>query len=315
MTESDGEAVLVLTNRLDSTADLVVEHLNDRGVPVFRCDTAEFPTELTLAATLEDQWAGVLDNGYRTLDLSRVRSVYFRRPEEFRLPDGMSEAGRRFAAAQSRAGFVGVAVALPCLWINHPARDLDANHKPWQLAAARRLGLNPPRSIITNDPAAGRNFAAALGGAPVITKSLGAPVDTVVIDPADLDDSVRLCAHLFQEWIDKAHEVRLTVVGDRFFPVEIHAGSEAARIDWRTDYRSLTYRPTAVPDQVRERVSAFMREFGLVFGAFDFIVTPTGEWRFLEVNPNGQWSWIEHRTGVPIARAIADLLEKGHTHA
>lgn len=70
MTESDGEAVLVLTNRLDSTADLVVEHLNDRGVPVFRCDTAEFPTELTLAATLEDQWAGVLDNGYRTLDLS-----------------------------------------------------------------------------------------------------------------------------------------------------------------------------------------------------------------------------------------------------
>ena len=224
----------------------------------------------------------------------------------------MSEAGRRFVAAQSRAGFVGVAVALPCLWMNHPARDLDATHKPWQLAVARRLGLDPPRSIITNDPEAARKFAADLD-APVITKSLGAPVDTVVIDPADLDDSVRLCAHLFQEWIDKAHGVRLTVVGDRFFPVEIHAGSEAARIDWRTDYQSLTYRPTAVPGPVRERVSTFMREFGLAFGAFDFIVTTAGEWRFLEVNPNGQWSWIEHQTGVPISRAIADLLEKGNT--
>ncbi|MGW2542661.1 hypothetical protein ACWC5I_17725 [Kitasatospora sp. NPDC001574] len=137
-------------------------------------------------------------------------------------------------------------------------------------------------------------------------------MDTVVLDPAELDDSVRLCAHLFQEWIDKSHEVRLTVVGDRFFPVEIHAGSDAARIDWRTDYKSLTYRPTTVPAPVRERVSAFMRAFGLDFGAFDFIVTPAGDWRFLEVNPNGQWSWIEHRTGVPISRAIADLLEKGN---
>jgi hypothetical protein len=213
--------------------------------------------ELTLSATLADGWGGVLDNGRRRLGLADVRSVYFRRPEEFRLPDGMSEAGRRFAAAQSRAGFVGVAVALPCLWINHPARDLDANHKPWQLAVARRLGLDPPRTIITNDPDAAREFAADLGS-PVITKSLGAPVDTVIIDPADLDDSVRLCTHMFQEWIDKAHEVRLTVVGGRFFPVEIHAGSPAARLDWRTAYESLTYKPTSIPDTVRERVRAFM---------------------------------------------------------
>ncbi len=312
MTVSDGGTVLVLTNQLDPTADLVVEHLNRRTIPVFRCDTAEFPMEITLAATLGDGWGGLLHNGHRHLDLSAVRSVYFRRPEEFRLPDGMSEAGRRFAVAQSRAGFVGVAVSLPCLWINHPARDLDANHKPWQLAVAQRLGLDPPRSVITNDAGAARAFAADIG-APVITKSLGAPVDTVVVDPAEFDDSVRLCAHLFQEWIDKAHEVRLTVVGGRFFPVEIHAGSEAARVDWRTDYNSLTYKPTSIPGQVRERVSAFMREFGLVFGAFDFIVTPAGDWRFLEVNPNGQWSWIERKTGVPISCAIADLLEKGTT--
>ncbi|MER7959191.1 ATP-grasp ribosomal peptide maturase [Streptomyces sp. NPDC096030] len=313
MTEPDGRTVLVLTNQLDSTADMVVDRLNHRCVPVFRCDTAEFPMELTLTATLGEGWGGVLDNGHRTLDLAQVRSVYFRRPEEFRLPDSMSEAGRRFAAAQSRAGFVGVAVSLPCLWINHPARDLDANHKPSQLTVARRFGLEPPRSIITNDPDAARAFAAGIG-APVITKSLGAPVDTVVVDPDDLDDSVRLCAHLFQEWIDKDHEVRLTVVGDRFFAVEIHAGSDEARIDWRTDYQSLTYRATTVPGQVRRAVTAFMRQFGLVFGALDFIVTPSGQWRFLEVNPNGQWSWIEHRTGVPISHAIAELLQKGTTN-
>ncbi|MGA5700684.1 ATP-grasp ribosomal peptide maturase [Peterkaempfera bronchialis] len=310
MTDSESAAVLVLTNRLDATADLVVAQLNNLGVPVFRCDAAEFPMELTLSATLVDGWAGTLDTGQRSLELSRVRSVYFRRPEEFRLPGGMSDAGRRFAAAQCRAGFVGVAVALPCLWVNHPARDADANHKPWQLAAARRLGLDPPRSIITNDPQAAREFAAGLAG-PMITKSLGMPVDTTIVDPGGLDDSVKLCAHLFQEWVDKQHEVRLTVVGSHFFAVEIHAGSDAAHIDWRTDYKSLSYKPTTVPGAVRERVTAFMRYFGLVFGAFDFIVTPSGAWRFLEVNPNGQWSWIERHTGVPISRALAELLKEG----
>ncbi|MGC0421587.1 ATP-grasp ribosomal peptide maturase [Embleya sp. AB8] len=305
--------MLVLTNRLDPAADLVVEHLNREGVPVFRCDTAEFPTELALSGTLADGWAGTLDNGSRSLDLSAVRSAYFRRPEEFRMPDGMSEAGRRFAAAQSRAGFLGVVGALPCLWVNHPSRDLDANRKPWQLAAARDLGLDPPRTVITNDPDTARRFAAEIGG-PMITKSLGAAVSTAVIDPDDLDNSVRLCAHLFQEWIDKRHEVRLTVAGHQYFAIEIHAHSDAARVDWRTDYANLIYKPTTVPEPVRNRVAALMNHFGLVFGAFDFIVTPEGYWRFLEVNPNGQWSWLEHETGVPISRAIADLLKEGATH-
>ncbi|EHN79257.1 hypothetical protein SMCF_1177 [Streptomyces coelicoflavus ZG0656] len=84
-------------------------------------------------------------------------------------------------------------------------------------------------------------------------------------------------------------------------------------MDWRTDYASLTYRPTTVPEAVRRRATAFMDHFGLTFGAFDFIVTTKGAWRFLEANANGQWHWIEQETSLPIARSIADLLEKGRT--
>jgi hypothetical protein len=115
----------------------------------------------------------------------------------------------------------------------------------------------------------------------------------------------------FQEWITKAYEVRLTVVGEKFFAVEIHAGSEAGRLDWRSDYANLRYSKTRVPQLVKEKVIEFMRFFEIVFGAFDFVVTPTGEWRFLEVNPNGQWSWLEHHAKVGISQAIADLLQRG----
>jgi D-alanine-D-alanine ligase-like ATP-grasp enzyme len=100
-------------------------------------------------------------------------------------------------------------------------------------------------------------------------------------------------------------------VGEEFFAVEIHADSDAGRLDWRSDYASLRYLKTRVPQAVKERVTEFMKYFGIVFGAFDFVITPNGDWRFLEVNPNGQWSWLEHHVDVEISEAIADLLARG----
>jgi glutathione synthase/RimK-type ligase-like ATP-grasp enzyme len=115
--------------------------------------------------------------------------------------------------------------------------------------------------------------------------------------------------HLFQEWVPKAYEVRLTVVDGRFFASRIDAGSSAGYTDWRADYDALTYTAIETPAFVRSRVATFLDHLHLRFGALDFVVAPDGEWWFLECNPNGQWAWIEEATGLPIAAAIADALE------
>ncbi|MEJ2669125.1 MAG: MvdD family ATP-grasp ribosomal peptide maturase, partial [Gammaproteobacteria bacterium] len=47
---------------------------------------------------------------------------------------------------------------------------------------------------------------------------------------------------------------------------------------------------------------------GLNFGCIDMILTPDDEFVFLEVNPNGQWLWVEHSLGCNISGAIADKL-------
>ena len=65
------------------------------------------------------------------------------------------------------------------------------------------------------------------------------------------------------------------------------------------------------PSDVTEGVHALMRSLGLVYGALDFVVTPEGEWVFLEVNPGGQYGWIESCTGAPLTSVLADLLTKG----
>ncbi len=52
-----------------------------------------------------------------------------------------------------------------------------------------------------------------------------------------------------------------------------------------------------------------MKKLGLVFGCFDFIVTPDNEYYFLEVNEQGQFLWIEEvNPDIKILDAFVNLL-------
>ena len=181
-----------------------------------------------------------------------------------------------------------------------------------------QCGLNVPRSLVTNVSTAVRNFAVEVGGA-LVYKSLSTGVVTEQdevriiytsrLTADDLDDNtIALCCHLFQEWIPKNFDVRLTVVGEQCFAVAVHTGSPEAQVDWRRKYDELRYEVCETPDEVRCGVVAYLRAFGLTFGAFDFAVTHDGRWWFLECNPAGQWGWLVEETGLPIAEAIADEL-------
>ncbi|MFF2925522.1 ATP-grasp ribosomal peptide maturase [Streptomyces celluloflavus] len=313
--------VLVIAARDDWPTDRVVKTLDERGATVFRMDAAEFPEEAGLAARIDDShgWAGGVVTSHRELDLADVSACYFRAPHPFRFPEGMSDAEQRFAAAQARAGFGGILTALDCRWVSHPSAMSRAEYKPYQLAAARECGLTIPSTLITNRADAVQAFAGEIPG-PIICKPVASPVFiegdqlktvyTRVLAEDDLGDftGIETTAHLFQAWVDKAYEVRLTMVGDRPFAAEVHSDTKAGYTDWRSDYKSLTYKPTTPPPDVIEKVRALMLRLELRFGALDFVVSPAGEWTFLEVNPCGQWDWIQHATGHPIAEGIADEL-------
>ncbi|MEU6478905.1 ATP-grasp ribosomal peptide maturase [Streptomyces sp. NPDC047017] len=317
--------VLIVAADGDWPTDRVVVELEHRGAEVFRMDTAAFPQQLALAGRIDQShaWTGDLSTEHRTVDLSRVGAVYYRAPGAFQFPEGMSGPEERFAAAQARAGLGGVLSALEsCRWVNHPTSMARAEYKPVQLAAARACALRIPATLVTNRPEAVRVFAAQVGG-PIVCKPVASPVliedgrftsvYTQRLAPEDLEDlrGIDTTAHLFQAWVDKAYEVRLTVIGTRMYAAAIHAGSDAAHIDWRSDYGSLSYTVTTVPEDVESGMRRLMGQLRLRYGAADFIVSPDGMWTFLEVNPCGQWDWIQGATGLPIAEAIADELQGG----
>jgi ATP-grasp ribosomal peptide maturase len=308
--------VLVVTERLDVTADHVVTELVDRGTPVVRFDTAEFPQSITTTARLDQNHSGSIRTGTREVELGQVGAVYYRRPSIYQPHPGLSPADAAWATREARFGFGGLLASLP-VWLNHPADIARAEYKPVQFAAARSSGLTVVPTLLTNDAQEARAFAKEVG--PIIYKPLSgihykhdSGRDFIYTQPIDLDQlddaSVAATMCLFQQRVPKDHEVRVAVVDGHCFAARIDAHSERARVDWRADYDSLSYTPITVPDVIQEQIRRMLRTLRLRFGALDFVVTPAGEWAWLEVNPNGQWAWIDELTP-RIAAAIADALE------
>ncbi|MET8156740.1 ATP-grasp ribosomal peptide maturase [Sphaerisporangium sp. NPDC005289] len=305
--------VLVFTCLDDPTADMVIKHLNERDAHVARFDPgADFPADVELSAWCGEQHPrGVLTTRSRRVVLEQVRAVYYRRPTSY-LSEGPSQV-ERFVRTQSRFGLGGLLAALPCPYVSHPWAINAAEHKPLQLATARRIGFEVPATLITNRADDARAFAAEHG--PIVYKPLratpyagpdGEPATiwTAQVQLYDLDDSIGGAAHLFQARVDKAADLRVTVVGERVFCVRL----DSDLLDWRQDYDRLAYTVIEAPAGLAEGCVAYLDALGLRFGAFDFALTRDGVPVFLECNPNGQWAWLEDATGAPIAAAIADLL-------
>jgi ATP-grasp ribosomal peptide maturase len=314
-------SVLILARDTDFTADHVVRALDERGAVVHRVNTAWFPTGLDVSVRLRDQrWSGALRTPTRTVDLDEVTAVLYRAPEAYRFPASLTPAERQHANLEAKYGLGGVLSSLPVLWVDHPARMADAAYKPVQLATAAQCGLLVPDTMITTVDTDVRRFA---DEGPTVTKLLGSNMIaeqgvrklsfTRLLDQTDLADLAGLgqTTHAFQRWVPKRCEARVVVIGHHVTATAIHAGSPASLVDWRSDYDALSYEAIELPATVEAGIRDLMHRFDLRYGALDFVITPDGEWVFLELNPGGQYGWIEAATGVPLTAYLADLLTSG----
>ena len=118
-------------------------------------------------------------------------------------------------------------------------------------------------------------------------------------------DAVRYAPVIFQEYVEAALDLRITVVGEEVFAAEILSQQTDYKVDMRMTMHEAEMRPHALPGAVADGLRALLREMGLAYGAVDMRLTPGGEYVFLEVNPAGQWLFVEERTRQPITDAMA----------
>jgi glutathione synthase/RimK-type ligase-like ATP-grasp enzyme len=322
--------ILILTNDRDEHADLVCSNLDSRGQQYVRFHPDKFPSTTTITVipgheTLFEVGTQVPGMGPRRWRLSDIGSVWFRRPLRSDRASDCSEEDAEFAKKESDYVIKAIYRGLEhCRWLNTPDQISRADCKPDQLAVAQSCGLLTPKTVITNDPAVALSFFDSCSGE-VIYKQLSGysrfnaaeglrySVYTNVMSRDDLKaraDAIRCAPCLFQEYITKEKELRITIVGIHIFVAEIDSqASERSRIDWRHyDIGNTPYRAVEIPERVRISLFRVMKHYDLTFGCIDMIITPSGDYVFLELNPNGQWYWIEYLTGLPIAKCIADYL-------
>jgi glutathione synthase/RimK-type ligase-like ATP-grasp enzyme len=316
-------AILIVTHSTDNEAPRAVARaLEALGERVYRFDTDLFPTDLRLS--LDEGGGGRLSGRAGVLELSEVSAVWYRRNATgTRIPPEVDPQLRQPSIEESRRVVFGMMAALGVFQMDALEVVRRAEHKPLQLKLARALGLEVPRTLMTNEPEAVRAFARSCPGG-VVTKMMASfavygergeeqVVFTTPLDARQLEDldGLDLCPMTFQERVEKALELRVTVVGERVMAAAIDSQAlPGAREDWRREGGALidAWRPYVLPERVRVRVLALMEVLGLNYGAFDFIVTPEGRHVFLEVNPAGEFMWLTRHPGLPIAEALADVL-------
>lgn len=315
--------VLIVTHSRDDHAARLEQVLDARGAAWARLDTDRYAADQRIVRfAAGPHGAGpLLRLDGEEVPGSAVGAVLHRHLFLPTAPGVEDPDARAMAESELLASLRGGLLALPAFWLNHPHADALARHKLLQLALAAAEGLAVPETRVTSDPAEiracfaawdGRMIAKLAGGQlPFAAGEQAHLVMTARLEAADLehDGPLAVCPALYQRLVDKACDVRATVVGDRVLACRIDGGAGA---DWReAGLAQVTLSSYELDDATAARCVALTRRLGLEFAGIDLLRTPDGDHVFLELNAAGQWQWVQEATGLPIAEAIVDRALEG----
>lgn len=318
--------ILIHTVDGDFHATVAGHALRERGNQVmeWRGDRVPAGNSCTLKFSA-DGLEGALHTADGCISSSDVDVVWYRRRRILSAPPYIDPLDAEFATEELRMSERSHPEAFSrAFWVNPHASSLLCESKARQLRYAQEIGIDIPRTLISNDPGDIRQFLAE--GSACIYKPLGGFVwdeegvvrktYTAAVTSSDLpsDRILRATPGVFQQKIEKSYEVRAQFFGHSCFAVRIESSTlEGGDIDWRLDQRSIKRcEPAELPMEVQASCIALMARLGIVSGGFDFIVTPDDDWCFMEVNEAGQFFFIESWCpDLPVLDAFCQFLECG----
>jgi hypothetical protein len=316
--------LLIISNSQDVTADYLVGKIGESGLKFLRLDTdtclnnSQFEYRI---ASPELRVAGISHSP------GQFSNVWYRRPEPLKrsaveqTPEGKLAIDEWAAALE--AFFAHIPTAR---WMNHPSSNVAASHKLEQLTTAAKIGFRVPRTIVTQDETSLKAFFEECSG-----KVIAKPMSTGYVERPRTDDDSLIYTNvvtdvhlrdlsdlansptLFQEYVPKAADVRITVVDQEIHSVELIARDSDGlqRCDIRrNNMTDVAYRTISLPADTEAALRALVRHYGLRFAAIDMAVTTRAEWVFFEINPNGQWAWLDLVGGQEIAHSFIRSFSK-----
>jgi len=305
--------IVIIAPREDVHARAVAAAAAKRGVRALIFDTADIPScdRATLRLSGERLEFEIRSADF-DLSFDEVRSVWWRRPSGPRIAEEVTDdRAREFCIRESETLLRGALDASRVPVVNDPAAQARAARKPLQLAVARGLGLSVPRTVMSNDPDRIRSLWEETAGR-CVYKTFTAPAWRVAETRrltqdvlADLE-KLRHAPIIAQELID-GRDLRATVIGDRLFAAAASTRLPAGHVDGRLD-RTATWHRHDLPEETSRGLVSLVRALGLDYGCIDLRRQPDGRYVFLEINPAGQFLFIEIDREEPLTQSLTELL-------
>ncbi|WP_313157062.1 hypothetical protein [Sphingobacterium multivorum] len=302
--------ILIITHKLDFTADYIINKLNQKRIPYKRFNCEDL-LKTDIIFELNNDFT------YNILGENNYSSVWFRR---IKLPelDLNSIWHKQYILSEIDSFLHNIFTVLNCQWVSEPYNVYKAENKLLQLKTAQFLGFKIPDTIITTVKEEVSIFfkkhehtiVKPISRTRINNISVPEFIFTNRIDANQQSNfqNYDLTPCIFQEEIEKQVEIRVTIVGEKVFAATVRSQDDnETKTDWRR--KKLKFTKFELPINISNKCISIVKKLKLNFGAIDLILSPNGEYTFLEINPNGQWVWIENDTGLKISEALIDLLQ------
>jgi glutathione synthase/RimK-type ligase-like ATP-grasp enzyme len=320
--------ILIITSNPDPHADQVESLLESVGVNTIRLVTNKFSSDSYLGYSSPKNQTYIKHKSH-TYFPDDFHSVWYRKPELWlanRLPlkstAGLIYKFRKGEINQMLKQFMLESENIGIFTVSKTSNIEKARNKLSQLTQASELGFVTPKTLVSSSPNEISLFLKNLGSC--IIKTLGTsyveygrkqmnfftyPINSEMFlkfrNGMLFDQPIYI-----QENIFKKFELRITLVGNKSFTCAIDSQIlDESATDWRTvQPEILPHSVFKLPIKVENLCQQLRVKMGLEYCAIDMAVTPENKYVFFEINPNGQYLWIEEQTKLPISQAISNLL-------
>jgi hypothetical protein len=306
---------LIVSSADDYHARVVAQEVEKLGCRSLILDTAAYPARYELCATLPFSGPIVIRDRHSNecWEIDDSCGVWWRRPRSHAIPGRVAHPKlRTFAVDESRQSLLGALLARCPNFFNQVGASRQATIKPYQLALADAQGFKVPTTSFGNDPEQAKRFVSDRKGSCIYKPFTGTDFgffETRRFDlPKDLDELWRIeyCPVQIQDYVPGNFDLRVTVVGTQVFTAAVDLTVSKHGVDSRVE--RLPTAPFELPGDVEEKISALVSRMGLKYAALDLRLGLNKELTFFELNPEGQYLWIEIDTGLPISAALARAL-------
>jgi hypothetical protein len=318
------KAVLIVSTSSDEpTYGPVRELLEARQIPVIvYCTDKVLAGEDKLNIAISQ--GGTVEMSYngRSISPDDIGAAWFRKANALVVDSAAGDIARQMHIGNEVRALHDTIWALypDDMWLNAPEKMRQNNRKLCQLVMAKKLCFAIPATVVGSDWGEieskllvdGQKMVVKMVRGEVSKNNVMKLVYTTVLDAAKVEkirDIATPFPGIYQHYVEKSREWRVTVVGDGIFSAVVDTKA-SAKDDWRKHQFTDAVRFThgQLPKDIEEKCLRYLAKAGMKFGAFDFIEEPDGTLVFLECNPNGQYLWLENELGLPISEAIADEL-------